>query len=374
MPCRGVALLVDGHRPTLVGVPAPAQGRLYAVDNGGVTRWDGGVHLDLPGTGRPLVIGHRGASGYRPEHTLAGYALAARMGADCIEPDVVATRDGVLVARHENEISTTTDIAARPELADRRTTRMVDGTEVSGWFTEDLTLAEIRSVRAVERLPRLRQASASLDGLFAVPTLSEILRLRAELSFELGREIVVYIETKHPSHFAGLGLALEEPLVADLADAGLTGPGAPVFVQSFERANLRRLRHRLGLAAPLVLLLERGDSEALGGDDTLASLAADVDALGPDKQLVIPWAEDGTLGTPTNLVPRAHAAGLLVHPWTFRAENHFLPRELRSGERPADHGDLLAEVTAYLRAGVDGFFTDHPDLGVLALRAGGRSW
>jgi glycerophosphoryl diester phosphodiesterase len=330
------------------------------------------VHLDQPGTGRPLVIGHRGASGYRPEHTLASYALAARMGADCIEPDLVSTRDGVLVARHENEISSTTDIAARPELADRRTTRVVDGTEVTGWFTEDLTLAEIRSLRAVERLPGLRQPSATLDGRFAVPTLREILRLRAELSFELGREIVVYLETKHPSHFAALGLALEEPLMADLADAGLTGAGAPVFVQSFEPANLRRLRHRLGLSAPLVLLLEHLDGTVLPGDDVLTSLAEDVDALGPDKRLVIPWREDGRLGTPTDLVPRAHAAGLLVHPWTFRAENHFLPRDLRSGARPADHGDLIAEVTAYLRAGVDGFFTDHPDLGVLARRDGER--
>lgn len=332
----------------------------------------GSVHLDLPGAGRPLVIGHRGASGYRPEHTLAAYALAARMGADCIEPDVVSTRDGVLVARHENEISSTTDVAAHPELADRRTTRVVDGRQVSGWFTEDLTLAEIRSLRAVERLPALRQASATLDGRFCVPTLSEILQLRAELSVELGREIAVYIETKHPSHFVAHGLALEEPLVADLTDAGLTGAGAPVFVQSFELAGLRRLRHRLGLTAPLVLLLEHTGEPGLPGDDLLADLAQDVDALGPDKRLVIPWLEDGTLGPPTDLVPRAHAAGLLVHPWTFRAENHFLPRELRSGGGPGDHGDLVAEVSAYLRAGVDGFFTDHPDLGVLA-RGGSTS-
>jgi glycerophosphoryl diester phosphodiesterase len=329
------------------------------------------VHLDTPGTGRPLVIGHRGASGYRPEHTLESYALAARMGADCIEPDVVPTRDGVLVARHESEISGTTDIADRPELADRRTTRTVDGHTVTGWFTEDLTLAELRTLRAVERIPALRQPGSTLDGRFTVPTLAEILRLRAGLSHELGREIAVYIETKHPSHFAGLGLSLEEPLVEELTGAGLTGPGAPVFVQSFELGSLRRVRAALP-GVPLVLLVAQADGPVALSDAALATVAREVEAIGPDKQLVIPWQEDERLGAPTDLVARAHAAGLLVHPWTFRAENHFLPRDLRLGRRPADHGHVLAELAAYLEAGVDGVFTDQPDLGVLARDASSR--
>jgi glycerophosphoryl diester phosphodiesterase len=344
-----------------------------------------------PSAARPVVIGHRGACGYRPEHTLASFELAARQGADYLEPDVVATQDGVLVVRHENEISGTTDVASRPELADRRTTRTVDGVPVTGWFTEDLTLAELRGLRAVERLPDLRPANRVHDGVHLVPTFAEVLQLRERLSRELGREIGVYPETKHPTHFRERGLPLEEPLLAVLQEAGLDRRDAPVLVQSFEPSGLARLRE-LGSRVRQVLLATDWDEVPHDGTRAgahsdaprvwragrtyadlmsprgLAALEGVVDGLGPDKRMVLPWSADGGLGRPTRLVADAHAAGLVVHPWTFRAENHFLPPRLRRGDDPAGLGDLRAELDAYLEAGVDGVFTDHPDVAVAVLR------
>ncbi|RIK15617.1 MAG: glycerophosphodiester phosphodiesterase [Acidobacteria bacterium] len=344
--------------------------------------------MALPAPGRPgrtpLVIGLRGACGYRPEHTLASYELAARMGADFIEPDLVPTRDGVLVARHENDITATTDVAERPELADRRTTRLIDGREVTGWFTEDLTLAELRTLRAVERLPQVRPGSTAYDGQFAVPTFEEVLELRERLSSELGREVGVYPETKHPSYFAGLGLSTDEPLVAALEAHGLNRPDAPVFVQSFETTNLVDLVGRLGLRTPTIFLMEAAgspfDAVAAGdGERTYAWFgtgaglrdlaAAGISGIGPDLSLVIARRADGSMGADTGLVPRAHEAGLAVHPWTFRAENTFLYADFRSGDDPAAHGDLAGQVAAFLEAGVDGFFTDHPDVGAAAVEA-----
>jgi glycerophosphoryl diester phosphodiesterase len=323
-----------------------------------------------------LVIGHRGAAGHRPEHTLASYELAARMGADAIECDVVSTADGVLVCRHENEISGTTDVADHPELADRRTTRTVDGVALTGWFTEDLTLAELRTLRAVERLPEVRQENTLYDGLFAVPTLDEYLALRADLSAELGREVAAYVETKHPSHFDSLGLSLEEPLVAGLRAADLDDAGDPVFLQSFETAGLRELDEEVDV--PLVQLLAASgapaDLVAAGDPRTyadlstaagLAGIAEYADGVGPAKEQVIPLTADGTLGQPTSLVADAHAAGLLVHPYTFRNENDFLPAELDRGTDPAAHGDAIEEQLRFWAAGVDGLFTDQPDTGVL---------
>jgi glycerophosphoryl diester phosphodiesterase len=201
----------------------------------------------------PLVIGHRGAPGYRPEHTLASYELAARLGADQIEPDLVLTADGALVARHEPEIGATTDVAAHPEFADRRTTKAVDGVVVTGWFAEDFTLAELKTLRARERLPRLRLDNTVYDGRFEVRTFDEALRLRERLSRELGREIGVYPEAKHPGYIAGCGTPLELPVVAERRAAGLDRPDAPVFVQSFDPATLRELRARLPV--PLVQLI-----------------------------------------------------------------------------------------------------------------------
>ncbi len=338
-------------------------------------------HAAMPGEGvtdERIVICHRGATGYRPEHTLAAYELAARMGADYVEPDVVSTRDGVLVARHENEISGTTDVAGRPEFADRRTTKTIDGVPLTGWFTEDFTFAELRTLRAVERLPDVREENTLYNGLYQVPTLDEVLELRDRLAKELGRDIGVYIETKHPTYFDALGLSLEEPLVADLREAGLDRPKAPVFVQSFETTNLREL-DASGLRVPLVQLLSATggpyDLVAAGTPRTYAELAGAegmreiatyADGVGPDKNQVIPVNADGTLGTPTPLVADAHAAGLLVHPYTFRNENNFLPLALREGPAPDDYGRALEEYAAFWAAGIDGMFTDNPDTGVVS--------
>lgn len=327
----------------------------------------------LSGTGRPVVIAHRGASGERPEHTLAAYALAIEQGADYVEPDLVATRDGFLVARHENEISGTTDVASHPEFAARRTTKTIDGETVAGWFTEDFTLAEIKTLRARERLPHLR--GAGFDGRFEVPTLDEVLELVAAANARAGRKgrdrIGVYPETKHPSHFTGLGLALEPPLLAALRRHGLDSPDSPVFIQSFETANLQALARKTCVS--LVQLVAASgrpyDLEARGDPRTYADLvrpegllgiARYARGIGVEKSLVLPRDPQGRLGPPTTLVADAHRAGLLVHVFTLRAENEFLPADLRRGTAPGAHGDLRGEALAFLDAGVDGYFTDHP--------------
>jgi glycerophosphoryl diester phosphodiesterase len=296
------------------------------------------------------------------------------MGADFIEPDLVSTRDHVLVARHEPEISGTTDVADRPEFAGRRTTKLLDGVPTTGWFTEDFTLAELKTLRSVERLPQVRQHNTLYHGLFEVPTFAEVLSLRARLSHELGRRIGVYPETKHPTYFREAGLSLEEPLVRQLRAAGLDRRDAPVFVQSFEAGNLLALGTRLGLRAPTVFLTSTTGNPF--GDDTsyaqyltpegLRRLSRYVDGIGPDKNQIIPRRADGSLGQPTSLVGDAHAAGLTVHPYTFRAENMFLPTELRVGTDPTAYGRAIDEQIIFLAAGVDGLFTDQPDIGVLA--------
>ena len=322
----------------------------------------------------PLVIGHRGASGYRPEHTLASYELAARMGADFIEPDLVSTKDGVLIARHENDITGTTDVADHPEFAARKTTKTIDGTPATGWFSEDFTLAEIKTIRAEERLPLVRQENTIYDGLFQIPTFDEVLDLRSRLSRELRREIGVYPETKHPTFFRERGLSLEPPLVRSLKKAGLNRRSAPVFIQSFERTNLAVLRNDLNVKTKLVFLTSAsgspfGDTKTYAQLTTpagLAELAATIDGIGPDKLQVIPRNAAGKLESPTTLVADAHRAGLLVHPYTFRAENQFLPTDYRRGAVDSDYGQIIDEMTVYLRTGIDGFFTDQPDIGVLA--------
>jgi glycerophosphoryl diester phosphodiesterase len=313
---------------------------------------------------RPLVIGHRGASGHRPEHTLASYVLAAHLGADFLEPDLVATADGVLVARHEPELSVTTDIASRPGFADRCTTRDVDGRPCTGWFVDDLTLAELRTLRSRERMPRLRPANTRFDGRFPVPTFAEVLDLRARLATRSGRAIGVYPETKNPGYFAGRGVPLEPLLVDALRAAGLDRPDAPVFVQSFDATSLRTLRR--ALAVPLVRLV---DDAAVLTPAGLADIATYADAVGVPKDLVIPRTATGALGHPGSLVPDAHAAGLAVHVYTFRDENAFLPTDLRRGRHDAECGDARAECIAFLRAGVDGLFADHPDTAVAARAA-----
>ncbi|HEU4451398.1 MAG TPA: glycerophosphodiester phosphodiesterase [Longimicrobium sp.] len=341
----------------------------------------------MPAETRPIVIAHRGASGYRPEHTLASYQLAIEMGADFVEPDLVSTADGVLVCRHENEIGGTTDVAAHPGFAARRRTKTIDGVTGEGWFAEDFTLAELKTLRARERLPQLRPGNTGFDGRYEIPTLDEVIELVQRESKARGRTIGIYPETKHPSYFQGIGLALEEPLLAALERAGWTERDAPVFIQSFETENLRMLRGMTGVR--LIQLMEatgqpfdftrRGDARTyvdLATPVGLAEIATCADGIGPNKSLVIPREADGRLAAPGPLVADAHAAGLLVHPWTFRRENVFLPTDLQAGD-PADPefprlpGGLEAELTAFYAAGVDGVFADFPDV-ALQVRAAAR--
>ena len=327
----------------------------------------------------PLVLGHRGAAGYRPEHTLASYELAARMGADYIEPDLVETKDGVLVARHEPEIEDTTDVAAHPEFASRRKTKMIDGQSFEGFFVEDFTLAELKTLRAKERLPLVRQENTMYDGRYAIPTFQEVLGLRERLSKELHRTIGVYPETKHPTYHDSIGLSLEEPLVRALKRDGLDRPNAPVFVQSFEVANLKELNGKL--KTPIVQLFGgsgqpydftvAGDARTYSDLATPAGLreiATYADGIGPSKDRVIPVV-NGALGTPTRLVADAHAVGLVVHPYTFRNENAFLPPSLQRPGAPSDYGDAFAEYAAFFAAGVDGLFSDNADTAVAARAA-----
>jgi glycerophosphoryl diester phosphodiesterase len=325
----------------------------------------------------PIVIGHRGAPGYRPEHTLASYRLAIGMGADYVEPDLVSTKDGVLVARHENEIGSTTDVADHPEFADRRTTKTIDGRSVTGWFTEDFTLAELKKLRAKERLPQVRPANTAYDGQFEVPTLDEVLDLVKRESQRLHRQIGVYPETKHPTYFASIGLPLEVPLVQTLRRHGLDRPNAKVFLQSFETGNLRQLHTMTRL--PLIQLIDASgapyDLVKAGDPRTyrdlvtpsgLAEIAAYADGVGVNKDLVLPRNATGSTGTPSTLVGDAHADGLLVHVWTLRSENQFMATSFRIGADPTALGDAYAEDRAFLDAGVDGFFTDQADTGVAA--------
>ncbi|HLA73739.1 MAG TPA: glycerophosphodiester phosphodiesterase [Steroidobacteraceae bacterium] len=335
---------------------------------------------------RPFVIAHRGASGYVPEHTLAGYFIAITQGADYVEPDLVISRDGALLARHENEIGGTTDVAAHPEFAARKTTKSIDGESVTGWFTEDFTLAELKTLRARERLPELRRANTRYDGVFEIPTFEEILDLvaaadaqRAALAREAGRppppRIGVYPETKHPSYFAKLGLHFDERMLEALDRHGYGKRSDPVWLQSFEVANLKALRRRTDL--PLVQLVApngqpfdftlAGDKRTyldLMSDAGLAEIATYADAIGPHKWMVVQFA--GGKAVDSGLASRARAKGLGIHVWTLRAENEFVPVDLRSAGDAAAQGDLKTEIQALLDAGISGFFSDHPDLAVRA--------
>jgi glycerophosphoryl diester phosphodiesterase len=318
---------------------------------------------------KPLVIAHRGASGERPEHTLMGYRLAIAEGADFIEPDLVPTRDGHLMVRHENEIGGTTNVAKHPEFAGRKTTKTIDGQQITGWFTEDFTLDELKTLRARERLPQLRPGSARFDGLEAIPTFQEMVSLAKAESRRLGRPIGVYPEMKHPTYFAGIGLPLEHRLLAALKANDLDSHTAPVFVQCFEVGALKTFR-TLSKARLIQLVSKDGGPADLPGvtyaQMTTASgmkqIAAYADGVGPEWPMVIPWTADGALGPPSALVADAHAAGLAVHPWTVRAENYFLPPALRRGADPAAHGDVDAVYRALFAAGVDGLFSDFPGL------------
>jgi glycerophosphoryl diester phosphodiesterase len=326
---------------------------------------------------RPLVIAHRGASACLPEHTLPAYALAALQGADYLEPDLVMTADGALVARHDNRLELTTDVARRGEFAARRVQRAVDGVPTCGWFSEDFTLAEIRTLRAVERLPDLRPANARHDGLYGVPTLAEIVALARALEGVTGRRIGLYPEAKHPGHFAARGLDIAAALLAELHGAGYRTRADPVFVQCFEPATLRRARGLTDLK--LVQLLDAAGAPADGEPDyaTLASaaglreIARYADAVGPAKSLVLgTWPHNAPAPAGTSFVADAHAAGLAVHAWTLRPENAFLPAPLRCGADPAAYGNHAAELRALIVLGVDGVFADAPGLVHAALEGG----
>ncbi len=327
----------------------------------------------------PAVVAHRGASGHRPEHTLDAYRTAIRMGVDDIELDLVITRDGVLVARHDAEISRTTDVADHPELAHLRTTRTVDGVEATGWFVEDLTLAELKTLSARERMPATRSSNTAWDGVEGVPTFTEVLAMVGAESVRRGRTVGVMVELKHAAHFDAIGLPLDRPLLADLARHGLDHPWARVTLMSFETTVLRRLAGRTRL--PVVQLLEAdhrrpADLAAANDPTTYGDLATReglawiddyADGIGPHKGLVLPRDADGAIGESSSLVRDAHRAWLTVHVWTVRAENRFLPTNLRIGTSPDAHGDMAGEVRGLLDAGVDGIITDHPEVALRAL-------
>lgn len=323
------------------------------------------------------VIGHRGASALRPEHTLASYAVAIEDGADFVEPDLVSTKDGVLVIRHENEIGGTTDVASHPEFASRRTTKTVDGVTIEGWFTEDFTLAELKTLRARERLPDIRKRNATYDGQFAVPTFDEMIEFVAAESSARGRLIGIIPEIKHSTYFRGLGLPMEDKVLAALAAHTYTRT-APVEIQSFEVGNLKYLHDKLGKNHPSVRLLQLMDDAAehpadrpdttygaMMNPDGLKAIRAYADAIGPSTRSIIPLGKDGKLAAPSSLVKDAHAVGLEVHPYTFRPENHFQAADFRNGAGDAERNEegSVNEIRAYLATGIDAFFTDDPRLG-----------
>ncbi|MGV8941084.1 MAG: glycerophosphodiester phosphodiesterase [Lysobacter sp.] len=342
-----------------------------------------------PLASRVRVIAHRGASALRPEHTLAAYGRAIADGADFIEPDLVMTRDGVMVARHENEIGRTTDVASHPGFAARKTDKLIDGNVVRGWFSEDFTVAELKTLRARERLPRWR--GTVYDGEFCVPTLVEIIDFVAAQATACGRSIGIIPEIKRSTYFRQLGLPMEDPLLAALAAHAYTRT-APVEIQSFEIGNLKYLRERIGAVGQensgrgnlrLLQLLDASTRQPYDVIDAggmldyaqmmtpagLGEIASYADAIGPDARAVIPLTPAGALGTPTALVADAHAAGLEVHAYTFRPENAFLPRELWLGDDPGTRNEAgsITEIRACLDAGIDGFFTDDPAVGRKAL-------
>ncbi|MEV1050461.1 glycerophosphodiester phosphodiesterase [Streptomyces sp. NPDC049887] len=349
---------------------AAGDGRAPGERHGG-----GSGHRSLP---VPTVIAHRGASGYRPEHTIGSYQLALDMGAHVIEQDLVPTKDGHLVCRHENDITGTTDVASRPEFASRRTTKSVDGSAITGWFTEDFTLAELKTLRAKERIPASRQENTLYDGRWTIPTFEEVLRWADAEGRRLGRPVWLHAETKHPTYFRGLGLGLEERLAKLLRRHGRHRAHSPVFLQSFEPSSIQRLAKLVD--SPRVVLLSGANTRPwdfvrAGDPRTVADLvtpeglkwiASFAQGIGPTLDLVVPRDADGRLGTPTTLVRDAHARGLILHPYTMRNENSFLPADFRRGTDPNAYGDVFGAYKVYFEQGIDGIFTDNPDTGLLA--------
>ncbi|MET7381856.1 glycerophosphodiester phosphodiesterase [Streptomyces sp. NPDC005526] len=365
----GAAVLGAGG--AVLGLPGAARAA------GGTTAGSAGGGLkSLP---VPTIIGHRGASGYRPEHTFGSYNLALDLGAHIVEAgDLVPTKDGHLVCRHEPEIGGTTDVADHPEFADRKTTKTLDGVPTTGWFTEDFTLAELKTLRAVERIPANRPHNTLYNGRWEIPTFEEVLKWQDEQTRRRGRQVWIYPETKHPTYFRKLGLGLEERVARLLRKHGKDGKDAPVIIQSFEPSSIQRLNKLVG--NPLAVLLSGADSRPYdfveaGDPRTVADLitpkglkeiASYAQGIGPTFDLVIPKDKDGNLTTPSSLVRDAHAAGLVVHPWTVRNENPFLPPKFRRGTDPDAYGDVFGVFRAYFATGIDGVFTDNADTGLLA--------
>ena len=360
---RRTALLLGLAALTAGAIAAPATAADSPTDTDSTARHDRRQGI--------TVFGHRGAAGHRPEHTLAGYELAIRLGADYIEPDLVSTSDGVLVARHENEIGGTTDVANHPEFTGRKVTKTIDGHAVTGWFTEDFTLQELRTLRAKERLPAVRPGNTSYDGQFQIPTFDEVLALVRKEN-RRGRTIGVAPETKHPTYFQSIGLGLEKPMLRSLRKAGLDSSRSKVLIQSFETTNLRRLAKQTRV--PLEQLTSAGGAPydlVVAGDPRtyadimspagLRDVAKYADWLGPEKNSVIPRNAQGFLQQPTPVVRDAHKAGLKVVAYTFRDENQFLPADFRIGTDPNAKGDILGELIAFFEAGLDGVFADYPD-------------
>jgi glycerophosphoryl diester phosphodiesterase len=328
----------------------------------------------------PIVFGHRGASGYLPEHTARAYELAIDLGADFIEPDLVSSKDGQLVVRHENNIRDTTDVAQHPEFADRHTTKLVEGVQETGWFTEDFTLAELKTLRAVERLAELRPGNATSGGLYPILTLEEV------ISIAQRRHVGIFPELKKPTWFREIGLPMEEKLVAIMRAHGYEDPSDAAFLQSFDPACLQRLNELTNL--PLVQAVnartgvpyafaQQGDTRTYGDlltPEGLRFVSSYADAIGPEKALLVPRSSDGALQKPSGLLEDAHRAGLKVYAYTFRNENSFLPLDFRLGDpslpaHASATGDAAAEYRYFYELGVDGVWSDNPDTAVAVRRA-----
>jgi glycerophosphoryl diester phosphodiesterase len=317
---------------------------------------------------QPVVIGHRGAPAYRPEHTAASYQLAIDLGAELIEPDVVVSRDGVLVVRHESELSLSTDVAGRVEFAARRTTKEVDGDECTGWFAEDFTLAELRTLRAVERMPALRPLNTAYDGHFGILTLGEVISLARTRSTD-DRPIRVLAELKHADWSTEHGLPMAELVAEELRRLDATGASGPVMVQSFEPTVLRDVRALLGEDGPQMVQLVHDDpvGDRMVTPAGLREISTYAQAIGPSVQRVLVSRDGRPVTGRSPLIEQAHRAELAVFTWTLRAENAFLPPHLRVGDVPGALGDALAEARQLLALGVDGLITDSPDHAVLAV-------
>ncbi|MDG9727229.1 MULTISPECIES: glycerophosphodiester phosphodiesterase [unclassified Streptomyces] len=368
----GAAVLGAGG--AVIGLSGTA--RAADTRHGGGRGGHGGGVKSLP---VPTVIGHRGASGHRPEHTFGAYELALDMGADIVEAgDLVPTKDGHLVCRHEPEIGGTTDVADHPEFADRERTKRLDGVSVTGWFTEDFTLAELKTLRATERIPANRPHNTLYDGRWEIPTFEEVLRWQNEQTRRRGKQVWIYPELKHPTYFRGLGLGTEERLARLLRKYGKDRKNSPVIIQSFEPTSIQRMNRLVG--NPLAVLLsgansrpwdfvETGDPRTTADLVTpkgLKEIASYAQGIGPTLDLIIPKDSSGRLTEPTTLVRDAHRAGLILHPYTMRNENPFLPVDFRKGSDPDAYGYVFGAFRTYFATGIDGIFTDHPDTGVLA--------